>query len=70
MKRVRFSRAELELLNDMCGIASAASWGEGDYIGEFDKKGSGKVFDSLRNKVWELISRADGLPNNLSEARR
>lgn len=66
-KRIRFSRAELELINDMAGIASAQSWGEGDYV-EW-KDGTGKVFDSLREKVWELISRADGLPNNLSAGR-
>jgi hypothetical protein len=25
-----------------------------------------KPYESLREKIWELISRADGLPNNLA----
>lgn len=62
-KRIRFTRDELEAINDMCAIASASAWGEGDYM-DWDEK-RGKHFQSLRRKVWELISRADSLPNNM-----
>lgn len=61
-KRIRFTRMELEILNDMAAIASAAPWGEGDYMSWTEKYS--KPFESLRDKIWELISRADGLPNN------
>ena len=63
MKRIQFTRAELEIINDMCAIASAMGWGEGDYQ-DWDEK-RGKPFESLRGKVWALIARKDGLPNNL-----
>lgn len=66
MTRIRFTRNELEMINDMCAIASATAWGEGDYKdGAFDEPRANKVFDSLRRKVWDLISRADDLPNNM-----
>jgi len=63
MKRIRFTRMELEIINDMCAIASAAAWGEGDYQ-DWDEKRT-RPYDSLREKVWALIARADALPNNL-----
>lgn len=58
MKRIRFTLAELDLINTMAAIASAAQWGEGDYQ-EFDEKTSA-VFDSLRDKVHTLIERIQG----------
>lgn len=70
MRRIRFTRMELEIINDMCGIADAGAWGEGDYQNWDEARN--KPFASLQRKVWELISRADGLPNHLesAEARR
>ena len=66
MKRIQLTRNELEMINDMCAIASAAEWGEGDYKdGAFDEPRAVRVFNRLREKVWALIARADGLPNNL-----
>jgi transcriptional regulator with XRE-family HTH domain len=62
-KRIRFTWAELEIINRMAAIASAAEWGEGDYQG-WDENHSGP-FNSLRRKVWGLISRADRQPNDL-----
>jgi hypothetical protein len=66
MKRIRFTRAELEMLNSMAAIASATVWGEGDYQ-DWDIEVQAKTFNSLRAKIWELIARADGLPNNFTE---
>jgi hypothetical protein len=54
-KRIRFTRAELNLINDMCAIASSAMWGEGDYQ-EWDEAHA-KAYDSLREKVWDLLAR-------------
>jgi hypothetical protein len=68
-KRIRFSREELEAVNDMCAIASAACWGEGDYM-DWDNGDRAIAFDSLRKKVWALIARADGLPDNFELAPR
>lgn len=56
-KRIRFTKLELEIINHMAAIASAAEWGEGDYQEWSDQ--FAKPFDSLRNKVWELLSRAN-----------
>jgi hypothetical protein len=67
--RIRFTRTELELINDMAAIASAQHWGEGDYAEWGKGDHASKSFDSLREKVWELISRADALPDNLSAGR-
>lgn len=64
LRRIRFSRDELELISDMCAIASAQAWGEGDYMDWNDD--TCKPFNSLRSKVFEMISRADRLPNNLT----
>jgi hypothetical protein len=58
MKRIRFTRAELELILDMAQIAEFGPWGEGDYQGWDDGK-TEKVFNSLRYKARELIARAD-----------
>jgi hypothetical protein len=57
MTRIRFTLAELELINDMCGIASAAAWGEGDYQ-QWEDPGVRLAYDSLRGKVWDLIERS------------
>jgi hypothetical protein len=54
-RRIRFSVKELDLIADMCAIASAAAWGEGDY--QDWNESTGKVYDSLRDKVSELLSR-------------
>lgn len=62
-RRIRFTRTELEVINSMAAIAGASKWGEGDYQSWGDQYGN--AFDNLREKVWELISRADGLPNHL-----
>lgn len=57
MKRtpIRFTLAELEAINDMCAIASATAWGEGDYMDWNGKREP--VFEALRKKVWELMER-------------
>jgi hypothetical protein len=55
MKRVRFTLAELDLISTMMCIANAGQWGEGDYQG-WDRK-TGKVYDSLRDKVNTLRGR-------------
>jgi hypothetical protein len=56
--RIQFTRKELELLNSMCAIASAARWGEGDYAGdEWESLNTEKVFDSARGKLWDLLAR-------------
>lgn len=54
-RRVRFTRAELEIIDEMCAIASATGWGEGDYQSWDDKRA--KPFDSLQEKVGELLDR-------------
>ena len=53
--RVRFTRAELRIINDMAAIASAQSWGEGDYQSFTEKKS--KAFDSMRLKVHTLLAK-------------
>ena len=62
---IRFTRTELEIINAALAIASAAPWGKGDYQGWTEEWC--KPYDSLRRKVWERISRMDGLPNHLEE---
>lgn len=57
MKRVRFTKQELELINAMAAIADAADWGNGDYMDWSEKTSA--VFNSLRSKVWELLSRPE-----------
>lgn len=53
--RVRFTRAELEIINAMASIASAQGWGEGDYVSFTEK--TAKPFDSMRDKIHTLLER-------------
>ena len=60
MKRIRFTGRELDMLNTMCAIASAGSWGDGDYAGDtWEAADASRVFESLREKVWALQDRKD-----------
>ena len=60
-KCIVFTRRELDLINRMCAIASAAPWGEGDYQDWQDR--DSKPYDSLREKVRTLLARKKGRPD-------
>lgn len=53
MKRIRFAKAELELILSMIAIAGACMQGEGDYQDWNDK--SYRTLEQLRSKVWEKL---------------
>ena len=59
----QFTRAELRLMNSMCGIASASIWGEGDYCDrEWKTAVAIKTFDSLRSKIFGLLKDSEVTP--------
>lgn len=63
MKRIEFTKKELNLMLDMWATASANNWGDGDYASEeWVAEDTQKVFDSLGEKVSELISRKEPKP--------
>ena len=55
VRRIRFTKAELELISDMAAIASAQGWGEGDY--QSWTESTSATFDSLWDKVCTLLAR-------------
>jgi len=57
MKRIRFSKAEIECFTDMAAIAEANVWGEGDYQ-NWDTVTRKKAVDSICEKMRELSSMA------------
>jgi len=63
-KRIAFTAAELALINDMCAIAAAAPWGEGDYADWTED--CTEVYNGLRDKVWDLLKRK-GAPSASAE---
>jgi hypothetical protein len=67
-KRIIFTRRELDLINEMAAIATAAIWGEGDYRNWTEARA--KAFDSLRDKIWTLIGRRDEQNANIMAASR
>ena len=54
-QRIRFTRAELDLIMTMIAIASASAWGEGDYQDWTEE--TSEVYNSLREKVATLLDR-------------
>lgn len=53
MSGIRFTPAELDLINSMCAIASATAWGDGDYAKWTGRQR--KAFANLRDKVHALM---------------
>jgi hypothetical protein len=58
-KRIQFTRHELDLINRMAAIASAAHWGEGDYQDWTER--DDKPYGTMREKVRDLLDRKGGM---------
>ena len=60
MKRIQFTKRELDVLNSMCGIASANEWAEGYYFDDVWKADDAEViFNSVWDKVMTLQVRCE-----------
>lgn len=60
MTRIRFTKRELDMLDSMCGIASANEWAEGYYFDDVWKADDAEVvFNSVWDKVMTLQVRCE-----------
>lgn len=52
---IDFTPAEIDMICSMWGIASLATWGEGDYVGmPWEADNSEDVFNSIH---WKLVNK-------------